>query len=233
MSLSELRADLKKGGTPYRAKMCQRFFKTGKGEYGEGDIFLGLTVPELRSIAKNYQNLPLADLLKLLHSKIHEERFTALVLMVSLYKKGDDKLKSQIYDAYLANSKWINNWDLVDTSTPQIIGDYLYNFGDVKVLDKLAKSNLLWDRRIAVLATFTFIKNSNFKPTLRISKMLLSDEHDLIHKAVGWMLREVGKKDLKTLKTFLDEYAHKMPRTALRYSIEKLPRGERDKYLAK
>ncbi len=233
MSLNELRSDLKQGGTPYRAKICQRFFKTGKGEYGEGDIFLGLTVPEQRTIAKNYQNLPLADLIKLLHSKIHEERFTALVLMVNLYKKGDDKLKHQIYDAYLANSKWINNWDLVDTSTPQIIGDYLYNFGDIKVLDKLAKSDLLWDRRIAMLATYTFIRNRDFKPTIKISKILLGDKHDLIHKAVGWMLREVGKRDIKVLKTFLDEYASQMPRTALRYAIEKLPRGERDGYLTR
>jgi 3-methyladenine DNA glycosylase AlkD len=233
MSLSDLRADLKQGGTPYRAKICRRFFKTGKGEYGEGDIFLGLTVPEQRTIAKNYQNLPLADLIKLLHSKIHEERFTALVLMVNLYQKGDSTLKKQIYDAYLANSKWINNWDLVDTSTPQIVGDYLYNSGDVRALNKLAKSNLLWDRRIAILATFTFIRNNNFKPTLKIAKTLLRDNHDLIHKAIGWMLREVGKKDLKVLKDFLDDHAHEMPRTALRYAIEKLPRGERDGYLAR
>jgi len=231
MSLQDLRADLKKGGTPYRAKICRRFFKTGKGEYGEGDIFLGLTVPEQRGIAKNYQNLPLADLLKLLHSKIHEERFISLVLMVGLYKKGDDELKKQIYDAYLANSKWINNWDLVDTSTPQIVGDYLYNFGDVRVLDKLAQSNLLWDRRIAVLATFPFLKNRDFKPSLRIAKALLNDKHDLIHKAIGWMLREVGKKDLNVLKEFLNKHASQMPRTALRYAIEKLPRGERDGYL--
>lgn len=233
MSLIDLRAELKSNSNPQQAAILRRFFKTEKGEYGEGDIFLGIKVPIQRKIAKNYQNLPLANLLKLLHSKIHEERFTALVLMVNLYKKGDDKTKKQIYDAYLSNTKWINNWDLVDTSTPQIVGDYLYNFGDVRVLDKLAKSNLLWDRRIAVLATYTFIRNKDFKPTLTIAKTLLNDKHDLIHKAVGWMLREAGKKHLKTLTNFLDEYAHKMPRTALRYSIEKLPRDERDKYLAR
>jgi 3-methyladenine DNA glycosylase AlkD len=233
MSLNKLRADLKHTGSPQKVQIYQRFFKTKKGEYGEGDIFLGLTVPEQRKIAKNYQNLPLADILKLLHSKIHEERFTALVLLVSMYQKGDDALKKKIYDAYLANTKWINNWDLVDTSTPQIVGDYLYNFSNTKILDKLAKSNLLWDRRITVLATYTFIKNGDYKPTLKISKMLLDDKHDLIHKAVGWMLREVGKKDLSVLKKFLEELAHRMPRTALRYSIEKFPRGERDQYLAK
>ncbi len=231
MSLNDLRAELKQNADPKQATILRGFFKTGKGEYGEGDIFLGLTVPEQRAIAKNYQNLPLADLLKLLHSKIHEERFTALVLMVNLYQKGDSALKKQIYNAYLANSKWINNWDLVDTSTPQIIGDYLYNFGDVRTLNKLAKSNLLWDRRIAILATFTFIRNNNFKPTLNIAKTLLRDKHDLIHKAVGWMLREVGKKDLKVLKQFLDDHAHEMPRTTLRYAIEKLNRQERNQYL--
>jgi 3-methyladenine DNA glycosylase AlkD len=233
MSLSDLRTELKKNADLKQATILCSFFKTKKGEYGEGDIFLGIKVPIQRKIAKNYQNLPLADLIKLLHSKIHEERFTALVLMVNLYQKGDSTLKKQIYDAYFANSKWINNWDLVDTSTPQIVGDYLYNSGDIRALNKLAKSNLLWDRRIAILATFTFIRNNNFKPTLKIAKMLLRDNHDLIHKAVGWMLREVGKKDLKVLKEFLDEHASQMPRTSLRYAIEKLPRGERDGYLAR
>lgn len=231
MSLSNLRADLKQGGTPYHAKICQRFFKTKKGDYGEGDIFYGLTVPLQRKIAKNYQNLPLNDLIKLLHSKIHEERFTALVLMVAKYQKGSDNVKKQIYEAYLANTKWINNWDLVDTSTPQIVGDYLYNLGDIKILDKLAKSNLLWNRRIAMLATLTFIRQGDVKPTLRIAKQLLGDKHDLIHKAVGWMLREAGKRDLQALKDFLEKNAATMPRTALRYAIEKLPREERDYYL--
>lgn len=231
MSLSNLRAELKQNADPKQATVLRGFFKTGKGEYGEGDIFLGIKVPIQRTIAKNYQNLPLADLLNLLHSKIHEERFTALVLMVNLYQKGDSALKKQIYKAYLADSEWINNWDLVDTSTPQIVGDYLCNFGDVKILDKLAESNLLWDRRIAILATFTFIRNNNFKPTLKIAKILLRDNHDLIHKAVGWMLREVGKKDLTVLKQFLDDHAHEMPRTTLRYAIEKLNRQERNQYL--
>ncbi len=231
MSLTNLKAELRKNANPVKAKILSRFFKTKKGEYGEGDIFYGITVPIQRKIAKNYQNLPLADLIKLLHSKIHEERFTTLVLMVNLYKQGNDDLKSEIYNLYLANSKWINNWDLVDTSTPQIVGDYLYNFGDIKVLDKLAKSNLLWDRRIAMLATFTFIRKGDNNPAFKIAKLLLNDKHDLIHKAVGWMLREAGKRDLKSLKDFLDKNASIMPRTALRYAIEKLPRGERDRYL--
>jgi len=234
MTLPNLRADLKRHANKQQAQLLQRFFKTKKGEYGEGDIFLGLKVPQIRKVAKNYQNLPLADLIKLLHSKIHEERFTALVLMVNLYQKGDSNLKKKIYEAYLANSKWINNWDLVDTSTPQIVGDYLLNHGDVKVLDKLAKSKLLWDRRIAMLATFTFIRfGNNNKPTLKIAKMLLSDKHDLIHKAVGWMLREAGKRDVASLRGFLDQHAAKMPRTALRYAIEKLEAKEREKYLSK
>ncbi|MFZ6015050.1 MAG: DNA alkylation repair protein [Patescibacteria group bacterium] len=232
MSLSKLRSELRRHGNKKQADLCQRFFKTKKGEYGEGDVFLGLNVPLQRQIAKKYQNLPLNDLVKLLHSKIHEERFTALVLLVGKYQKGDQDLKSKIFNLYLTNSKWINNWDLVDTSTPQIVGDYLYRFGDVKILDKLAKSKLLWDRRIAVLATFTFIRSGDNKPALKIAKMLLGDKHDLIHKAVGWMLREVGKKDIKLLRNFLDENAAKMPRTALRYAIEKLPQTERKDYLS-
>ena len=231
MSLAQLRTELKQNSSRQRALICQRFFKTKKGEYGEGDVFLGLTVPLQRKIAKNYQNLPLTDLVKLLHSKIHEERFTALVLMVNLYQKGDSDTKTKIYQAYLSNTRWINNWDLVDTSTPQIVGDYLYNNKDIKVLEHLAKSKLLWDRRIAMLATLSFIRHDDFKPVIKISKLLLNDQHDLIHKAVGWMLREAGKRNLKVLKDFLDENASNMPRTALRYSIEKLPRGQRDKYL--
>ena len=233
MSLTKLRNELKLHANARQVALCKRFFKTKKGEYGEGDVFLGLTVPLQRKIAKNYQNLPLDDLIKLLQSKIHEERYTALVLMVNLYQKGDKALKKKIYEAYLINSKWINNWDLVDTSTPQIVGDYLYNFGDDKTLDKLAKSKLLWDRRIAILATFTFIRQNEVKPTLKIARMLLKDEHDLIHKAVGWMLREVGKRDMKTLKTFLDLHVSKMPRTSLRYAIEKLPKAQRNSYLQK
>ncbi|MBU2566971.1 DNA alkylation repair protein [Patescibacteria group bacterium] len=233
MALSALRAELKQYASKQRAHICQRFFKTKKGEYGEGDIFLGLSVPQQRKIAKKYQILPLTDIVKLLRSKIHEERFTALVLMVTKYQKGDSDTKKQIFESYLSNTKWINNWDLVDTSTPQIVGDYLYNFGDIKILDKLAKSNLLWDRRIAMLATLTFIRKNEFKPVIKISKILLNDKHDLINKAVGWMLRELGKKDINLLHTFLDENSTKMPRTALRYAIEKLPHNERNKYLAK
>ncbi len=231
MSLNNLRTELKKNAHPTQAIILRKYFKTGKGEYGEGDIFLGIKVPIQRKIAQKYQNLSLSDLVKLLHSKIHEERFTALVLMVNLYKKGDVTKKRLIYKTYLANTKWINNWDLVDTSTPQIIGDYLYNFDDVELLDKLAKSKLLWDRRIAIIATFTFIRHNNFKPTFHISQILFNDNHDLIHKAVGWMLREVGKKDTKALKKFLDQYASQMPRASLRYAIEKFNKKDRDNYL--
>jgi 3-methyladenine DNA glycosylase AlkD len=210
---------------PKKAKDLQRFFKTGKGEYGEGDIFLGIVVPLQRRVAKKYSDLSLADLQKLLDKKIHEFRLTALFILT------EKELNKEIFDFYLRNTKNINNWDLVDLSAPKILGEYLIN-KDKKILYKLAGSKSLWERRIAVLATFTFIDHNDFRDSLKIAEKLINDEHDLIHKAAGWGLREVGKRDLKTEEDFLKKYYKKMPRTMLRYAIEKFPEKKRRAYLS-
>jgi len=222
--------ELQKLKDPVKAKLLQGFFKTGPGEYGEGDFFLGITVPEQRKIAKKYAGLKLEEVGKLLHSKIHEYRLTALIILTLQYPRVDEKGKKEIFDFYLRNTKWINNWDLVDVTTPRIVGEYLLD-NDRTVLYTLAKSTDLWERRIAILATYTFIQQNDFQDTLKISKLLLKDKQDLIHKAVGWMLREVGKKDLKTLEKFLQQHYRKMPRTMLRYAIEKFPEKKRKDYL--
>lgn len=211
-----------------KAKTLERFFKTGKGEYGEGDRFLGIVVPTLRKVAKEYSELSLSDLQKLLSSKIHEYRLTALFILVAKYKKTESKKK--IVDFYLKNTENINNWDLVDLSAPNILGDYLID-RDKDILLMLAKSSNLWERRIAVLSTFSFIKRNNFRDSLKIAEILINDKHDLIHKAVGWMLREVGKRDLETEEDFLNEHYKKMPRTCLRYAIEKFDETKRRSYL--
>ncbi|MFA5211422.1 MAG: DNA alkylation repair protein [Patescibacteria group bacterium] len=215
-----------------KAKILQRFFKTAKGEYGEGDLFLGITVPQIRQIAKNNLNTSLEELQKLLNSKIHEYRLVALLILVENYKKTEQKDK--IFKFYLKNFKNINNWDLVDLSAPKIIGDYIFHH---KILDKKllkwANSKHLWTKRISIVSTYFFIKENNFKHTLVISKILLNDKHDLIHKAVGWMLRELGKKDKKVLENFLNENLTKMPRNSLRYAIEKFPENQRKEYLKK
>ena len=226
--LTSLEKELKIKANPEKAKILQRFFKTGPGEYGEGDVFLGIVVPEIRKLVKKYSNLKIKEIIKLLHSKIHEERLTALLIMVNKFQVEEDKEK--IYNLYLKNTKYINNWDLVDLSADKIIGDYLLN-KPKSILYKLAKSKSIWERRISIIATFNFIKNNKFTETLKISKILLNDEHDLIHKAVGWMLREIGKKDLKIEESFLRKYCKKMPRTMLRYAIEKFPEKKRKQYL--
>jgi 3-methyladenine DNA glycosylase AlkD len=229
MSLASLKKDLQKFSDPKRAKLLLRFFKTGKGEYGEGDEFLGLTVPQVRRVVKKYENLSLFDIQELLHSPYHEHRLTAFLIMVGQFKEtGDDR----IYRMYMANTRWINNWDLVDLSAPHIVGGYLLN-KPRKMLYRLAKSKLLWDRRIAILATFAFIRNGDLVDCLRIARVLLKDKEDLMHKAVGWMLREVGKKNIKVLEDFLEENVSKMPRTCLRYSIEKFPEAKRQYWLKK
>lgn len=230
-NLVDLRRELKLAADPQRAGLLQRFFKTKRGEYGYGDVFLGLTVPQQRKIAKNYHSLSLTDIVKLLKSKIHEERFTALVLLVSAYSKGDEKTKEVVFRQYLKHTAWINNWDLVDTSTPQIVGDYCLRHDAADILYRLAGSNSLWERRIAVLGTFAFIRVNKFSPTIRISNMLLDDGHDLIHKAVGWMLREAHKRQAGPVHDFLESHAHRMPRVMLRYAIEKLSPEERRRYL--
>lgn len=213
------------------ATQSQRFFKTGVGEYGEGDLFLGVRVPKIRKIATSYKHLSLTDLKKLLSSTFHEERFLALAILVLQYKKSTKTEQKNYYDFYLANKKHINNWDLIDTSAHHIIGHYLFEAKDTTVLKKLALSKKLWDRRIAIIATFYFIKNKQYQPSLQLSRLLLSDTEDLIHKAVGWMLREIGKRNLTQELLFLDKYAHKMPRVMLRYAIEHLSDKKRQNYL--
>ena len=230
MNLKELKKTIRANANKDHAKTMQWFFKTGKGEYGEGDKFIGIKVPVQRKIAKKYGELDLEDLQKLLNSKIHEERLISLLILVDKYDDADDKIKDNIYRFYKMNRRKINNWDLVDLSAPKIMGKYLLN-RDKQILFKYAYSNNLWEKRISIISTYSFIKNLDFNTTLEISDVLLNDDHDLIHKAVGWMLREVGKQDLKILEKFLKPRYNKMPRTMLRYSIEKFPEKKRKKYL--
>jgi len=305
-ALANLRAELKAKASPKKAKLLQRYFKTGKGEYGEGDVFLGVMVPETRKIIRKYKDLKLKDIQKLLKSRFHEERLAALLILVeqfnnatayynAIVKRGallqqstpnrtllkrsavlkfgamtchNTSLKQskhglmtchkdrswekiqEIFNFYLKNTKYINNWDLVDLSAPKIIGEYLLQcekcermrmprilqnktFVDshaIRILASLASAQNIWERRIAVLATFAFIRESRFKEALKIAEMLLDDKHDLIHKAVGWMLREIGKKSQKILEAFLKKHHKQMPRVMLRYAIERFPAGKR-KYL--
>lgn len=229
--LEQIKKDFEKLANPEKAKLLQRFFKTGEGEYGEGDVFLGIVVPNQRDLVKKYHcSLSLEDIQELLNSKIHEHRLTALLILVKQYQKADEEKKKEIFDFYLRNTKNINNWDLVDLSAPNIVGDYLIN-KDRKILYNLAKSRHLWEKRISVLATFAFIRKNQFDDSLKISEILIKDSHDLIHKAVGWMLREIGKRDIKPLESFLNKHYKSMPRTMLRYSIEKLPEKDRKSYL--
>lgn len=216
---------------PKKAIILQRFFKTGRGEYGSGDIFVGVTVPVLRTIVKTGQNISLSEIKKLLQSPIHEHRFVALEILVSQFEFASTaKHKKQIFDFYLHNRRHINNWDLVDTSAPYIVGEYIVS-KEKTVLYNLAGSRSLWDRRIAIVATFACIRKNKFSTTIHIARQLLHDKHDLIHKAVGWMLREVGKRDVDTLQKFLNVHYRNMPRTMLRYAIEKFPSAIRQKYL--
>jgi len=232
--LKKIKRELLRLKNPSKAKMFLRFFKTGKGEYGEGDVFLGITVPLQRSIAKKYLDLNLKDVQDLLSSKIHEHRLVSLLILIFKYKKADELEKKEIVDFYLKNTKNINNWDLVDLSAGYIDGDYLFQFKkDTSVLYKLAKSKNLWERRIAIMSTFAYIKNDHFKDVLSISEILLNDPHDLIHKAVGWMLREIGKRNKKVEVNFLNKHYREMPRTMLRYAIEKFTIEEKSFYMKK
>lgn len=228
--LDQIKKELEDLSNPERAKKLSSFFKTGKGQYGEGDIFLGIPVPNQRKLAKKYRELPLNEISILLSSKIHEHRLTALLILVLKYNKSGLKEKEMIFNFYLKKLDFINNWDLVDLSAPKIIGDYLLN-RERSILNSLIKSSSLWERRIAVLATLTFIRNGDFKDALKIFESLILDEHDLIHKAVGWMLREIGKRNQQILEEFLNEFFLQMPRTMLRYSIEKLEPEKRKYYL--
>jgi 3-methyladenine DNA glycosylase AlkD len=219
-------------GTPARRRGAERFFKTGPGEYGEGDRFIGLTVPALRGLAKKYYALPMTEIDRLLASPWHEARLLALLILVRQYQKGDARTRQAIYRLYLRRTRRINNWDLVDCSAEHIIGPH-WREADATLLTRLARSPLLWERRIAMLATFHDIKQRRFREPLRVARLLMNDDEDLIHKAVGWMLREIGKRDLDAEKRFLDRYATRLPRTALRYAIERFPPAVRARYLAR
>lgn len=219
--------DLKKQANPEKAIFLQRFFKTGKGQYAEGDIFWGLTVPLVRSIAREHKDLDPTQLEKLLKHQVHDVRLCSLLIMVHQAKTNAE----QMYTIYLNNTQFINNWDLVDLSAPMIIGNYLLD-KDCALLYRLAKSSLLWERRIAIVATYSFIKQGQHKHTLQIAQLLMHDHHDLIHKATGWMLREVGKRcSMDILEGFLNQHATTMPRTMLRYALEHLPREKKKYYM--
>jgi 3-methyladenine DNA glycosylase AlkD len=230
--LPELTKELMNFKDPERAKASMWFFKTGSGQYGEGDIFLGMSVPQQRKVAKKYADLTLVDIQTLLLNKIHEFRLVALFILVDKYKKASEKEKKEIVDFYLKNAKRVNNWDLVDSSAGYILGDYFFE-KDKSTLYTFARSENLWERRIAIIATQGFIRKNKYDDTLKIAGMLLTDKHDLIHKAVGWMLREVGNRDLKRLYVFLDKHYKVMPRTMLRYAIEKFEKEKKEFYMKK
>ncbi|HEV7570874.1 MAG TPA: DNA alkylation repair protein [Thermoanaerobaculia bacterium] len=209
-----------------------RFFKCGPGQYGEGDAFLGINVPAMRTLSKEFTPAPIAELVALLQSRWHEARLLALMILVRKYERGDEALRDEIYRSYLANTHRIDNWDLVDASAPNVVGEHLLE-RDRAPLSVLAKSESLWERRIAIVATQHLIRHDDFDDTLRIAEILLDDRHDLIHKASGWMLREVGKRDQPLLERFLRKHAKRMPRTMLRYAIERFPPELRAQYMAK
>ena len=230
MSYRKLQKAMREIADPDTAKQSAYYFKTGKGEYAEGDMFLGIRVSPIRLLAKQYAHLSLADTLKVLSSKYHEERLLALIMLVNRFAKSDVKLQKKIYCAYLDNTHFINNWDLVDSSAHQIVGGYLMNKNKAP-LTKLCRSTNLWERRIAIIATLHFIRKQQFDVTLQLALYLLNDSEDLIHKAVGWMLREVGNRDRETLLAFLSDHQRTMPRTMLRYAIEKFDSDTRKAYL--
>jgi 3-methyladenine DNA glycosylase AlkD len=227
----KIRAELISLGDEKIARHSLGFFKTGKGEYGEGDIFIGVRVPVIRALAKKYGEISLSEIVSILQSKVHEERMLALVLMVNKFKKAQVEESQALYSSYLDNTQYINNWDLIDISALHIVGAFLYD-RDRSILMKLAQSKSMWERRIAIMSTFYFIRKNDFRDTLKIAQLLINDQQDLIHKAVGWMLREIGNRNLKTEEDFLKPFYNKMPRTMLRYSIEKFPEAKRKKYLS-
>ena len=231
MTAQEMSILLCKLADPERAEHSARYFKTGQGEYGEGDRFLGVRVPDIRAQVKKCEAASLEEIQALLMSDFHEVRLFALLLLVRKFTKGDDQEKSAIYDLYLNNIHRVNNWDLVDSSASQIVGSHLES-SDKKLLYKLAKSASLWERRIAIMSTFHFIRQNQFEDTLKLSEQLLQDKEDLIHRAVGWMLREIGNHNVAVEKAFLQAHYKKMPRTMLRYAIEKFPEQARRKYLS-
>jgi 3-methyladenine DNA glycosylase AlkD len=230
MTANDVRVKLKSLGSPERAEMSKRYFKTGPGQYGEGDIFYGSSATEMRGLARDYQALAEDEILKLLRSPFHEERAVALLIFVRRFAKADRSLRQRIYELYLAHTAFINNWDLVDASAPHVVGAYLADKSR-RPLYRLVSSKSLWERRISIVSTFQFIRQNDFSDTLALSQRLLADKEDLIHKAAGWMLREVGKRDGDAARTFLAEHYQRMPRTMLRYAIERFPEAERQAYL--
>lgn len=230
LGLMELERQLHQLADPEKAKSSARFFKTGLGAYGAGDFFLGIRVPELRTLSKQYQHLALSCVASLLSSPWHEKRLLAVYILVLQFKKADAVQKKDIFEFYLAHRSFINNWDIVDSSAHYIVGPYLDDKSK-DVLYELAKDGNLWERRIAVLSTFHYIRNHNFEDALALAELLLHDSEDLIHKAVGWMLREIGNRDLATEEAFLNRFYHSMPRTMLRYAIEKMSDEKRQGYL--
>lgn len=234
MTANNVVHDLDLLANPQKAQLLQRFFKTSKGEYGEGDIFIGIVVPNQRIVAKKYKDLQLSEIQKLLSSKIHEHRLTALFILTYKFPKANAETQKEIVEFYLKNTRHINNWDLIDLSSVEIIGNYILEHPEYKkVLYKFSKSTNLWERRISIIATFELIRAKQFEDSLKIAATLIGDKHDLIQKAVGWMLREIGKRDLITEEKFLDLHYKVMPRTMLRYAIEKFPEEKRRHYLAK
>lgn len=231
-TLKSIQTELQKKADPEKAAFHAGFFKTGKGQYAEGDIFLGISVPVQRQVANRYKALSLSDIEKLLHSAYHEYRLTALLILVRRFEKGTAEERETVYNLYMSNLQYINNWDLVDASAHKIVGSYILLHPEKQtMLCFLAKSDSLWERRIAIISTFAYIKKGKLDLPLKISEILLHDEHDLIHKAVGWMLREVGKVDSEVEQRFLDTYARTMPRTMLRYAIERLNPEVREQYM--
>ncbi len=230
MKSGDVKKALRRATDKRKAKILARFFKTGKGEYGDGDVFLGVVVPEQRKIAAKFSELPLKEIRELLKSKIHEERLTGLIILVNQYKKSGEKKRGKIFKFYVKNISCVNNWDLVDLSCRDIVGDFLIS-RPRKIIYKFAASQNIWQRRIAIVSSWAFIQKKDFNDTLRLAEILFNDKHDLIHKASGWMLREVGKKDERVLRKFLDKNVSKMPRTTLRYTIERFPEKDRNKYL--
>lgn len=230
MNVSVIQSRLRKFADKKNAEVAQRYFKTGAGEYGEGDKFLGIRVPVLRKLAREYQTITVKESEQLLKSPIHEGRMLALLILIRICSGGGESVKKEVYELYLNNTKFINNWDLVDVSAEHIVGDFLLDKAK-SPLYLLAKSENLWEQRISIVSTFCFIRQGQYSETLKIAKMLLHDKHDLIHKAVGWMLREVGKRNLTTEEEFLKEHYKKMPRTMLRYAVEKFPEPKRQRYL--
>ena len=230
MHLPSIRVALRSLADPRQAAILRRFFKTGPGEYGEGDRFYGIKVPVLRTLSKQFDSIPVSTLRQLLRSSMHEERMLGLLIMVRRYARGDVRGRQRVFDLYLAHTRCVNNWDLVDLSAPSIVGVHLTD-RDRGLLCELASSDNLWERRIAIIATLHFIRRREFADTLAITRQLLGDREDLIHKAAGWMLREVGKRDLRAEEEFLGRHHRHMPRTMLRYAIERFPERKRQRYL--